>query len=254
MKLRLQVPAFDEAPTLRRVVEECLSWGERVAGSGDVSVLIIDDGSRDATPAIARELSRDPRVRVLRNDVRRGLGAAFRLGLSHARSSAADVLVHVDADGQFPLEHLGRLVEGVQRGADVVLASRFLSPALTPPMRLGNALGNRVFSRLLSALCGRRFSDVSCGFRAYSARAVAALELHGNFTYTHEVILVAQHLGLALEELAVPIRGRREHGRSKVAASRVLYGIQAAALIWETMRRLRTSPGYRALAAAPARR
>jgi glycosyltransferase involved in cell wall biosynthesis len=253
VKLQLQVPAFDEAPTLGRVVEDCLRWGERVAGSAGVSVLIIDDGSRDATPAIARELARDPRVRVLRNDVRRGLGAAFRVGLDHARSSAPDVLVNVDADGQFPLEHLPRLVDGVRRGADVVLASRFLSPALTPSMRLGNALGNRGVSLLLSALCGRRFSDVSCGFRAYSSRAVAALELRGDFTYTHEVILVAQHLGLVLEEVALPIRGRREHGRSKVAGNRVLYGIQAGALIWETARRLRTGAERPALG-APARR
>ena len=242
MKLTLQVPAFDEAPTLRRVVEDCLCWGERVAGRSGVSVLIIDDGSRDATPAIARELERDPRVTLLRNEVRRGLGAAFRRGLSHARGAAADVLVNVDGDGQFPLEHLGRLVEAVRRGADVALASRFLAPELTPAMRFGNALGNRAFSLLLSALSGQRFTDVSCGYRAYSARALAALELRGDFTYTHEVILVAQHLGLVLEEVALPIRGQRAHGRSKMADSRLLYGIQAAALIWQTARRLRSRP------------
>jgi len=90
---------------------------------------------------------------------------------------------------------------------------------------------------------GRRFAAVSCGNRAYSARALAALELHGDFTYTHEVILVAQHLGLVLEELALPIRGQRSHGRSKMADSRQPYGIKAAALIWKTAHRLRSRAG-----------
>src|SRR4051812_19561750 len=104
--LSLILPAYNEAAGIAEAVAEADDALARFAG--DYEILVVDDGSRDDTAAIAEAVARDrPRVRLLRHDVNRGYGAALRTGFEAARGA---LVAFTDADGQFDLADLERLV------------------------------------------------------------------------------------------------------------------------------------------------
>ena len=255
--LRVQIPAYNEADTIGDVVAEALRCGESLVGrQGRLSVLVVDDGSTDGTGDIVSALGRrDSRVRLHRNPHNLGLGTCFRLGLVEAVRDQADILVHIDGDGQFEAADMTALVEPIRNGmSDVVSASRFADPGKTPPMTWYRKMGNRVFARLVSAASGRPLYDVSCGFRAYSRPAMALLgeELRGEYTYTHESLVRCSRAGLRIAEVPCDIRGERAHGRSRLAPNPLIYGIRAGTILartwWEQAppARLSGASGHRA--------
>jgi hypothetical protein len=117
-----------------------------------------------------------------------------------------------------------------------VAASRFKDPGLYPDMSRTNFLGNRLMSLLVSRLTGRAFHDVSCGFRAYSRDALLRLNLFGSFTYTQETFLDFAFKDISMLEVPVEVRGRREHGSSRVASNLFRYAWQTLKIIVRTMR------------------
>jgi glycosyltransferase involved in cell wall biosynthesis len=143
-----------------------------------------------------------------------------------------DLLVSIDADGQFDPRDIPELVEPVLRGeADFATASRFKEPSLTPSMPWIKKWGNLAMSRLISSLAGQRFHDVSCGFRCYNRRAVLHLHLLGRFTYTQEAILNLCFKGLRMVEVPIRVLGERPFGKSRVARSLWRYGFRSARII-----------------------
>ena len=154
-----------------------------IAGVTTLQIVVVDDGSSDAT----RQLALDAGAHVISHGVSRGVGAAFHTALEHALATGADILVNIDGDGQFDAGEITRLVAPVVADeADFVTASRFADPALYPEMSRIKFVGNKMMSRLISFLTGKHFHDVSCGFRAYNRVAFLNLNLFGTFTYTQE--------------------------------------------------------------------
>jgi glycosyltransferase involved in cell wall biosynthesis len=245
MHLRVQVPARNEAATIEAVARKALLsldvlLGERRAGQA--SLLIIDDASTDGTRAIAERLSaEDPRVEVVSLPVSHGVGRVFREGVALAIDGGVDVLINLDGDGQFDAADLATVAGPVLAGeAELVTASRFLSIAPSPPMRLVRSLGNRALARLVSWLVGRRLSDACCGLRAFSRGALLTMRLREDFTYTQESLLECAWGGMRILERPVLVRGVRAYGRSRVSASVLRYGwLVAGILIRASMRRRR---------------
>ncbi len=236
MHLRVQIPAYNEAATLAAVTREVTAAArELLAPSDRLTVLVVDDGSTDSTQAIcAQLLTTQAELAVLRNPSRIGLGASFRIGVNDALRSDVDVLAHFDADGQFDAAELGAIVRPVRDARfDLVIGTRFLDPLRRPEMPLVRRWGNAGVAWVVSSLAGRRFTDVSCGFRAFSRRALTTLNLRGDFTYTHESILQACFAGLAIDEVAVTA-GRRRFGDSRLASSSLVYGLRAGRIIART--------------------
>ncbi len=237
MHLRLQIPAHNEAATLGRVLRDASVAARQLVGERDrLSMLVIDDGSNDTTSAVCAQLADAvPELRVHRNGRRLGLGRSFRIGVDDAIRDEVDVLAHLDGDDQFDASELGLLIRPIREsGVDVAIGSRFLDPARAPAMPLTKRLGNAAVASLVSLLTGRRFTDVSCGYRAFSRRALTHMQLRGDFTYTHESLMVAAFAGLSTTEVAVTVRGEREFGRSRLARSNVLYGLRAGRIILRT--------------------
>lgn len=228
--LMIGIPAFDEAATIARVIAAVPT---SLPGVGVIEIVVVDDGSRDATAALAAAAG----ATVLRHVQNGGVGAAFKTLVHHALETRADALVTLDGDGQFDPAHIPQLLVPIQNGtARVVTASRFLDPALVPQMPWVKKWGNRRVAALVSSLAGRRYADVSCGFRAYSRHALLHLTVYASFTYTHETFLDLAAKRIPFQEVPLPIRGVREHGKSKVASSVIRYGWRTSVILVRTYR------------------
>lgn len=230
MKLVVQLPALNEEASIGRVLD---TIPRSLPGVDEVLVLVVDDGSTDQTAELAREKG----AVVVSHAQNHGVGAAFRTGLAKATDLGADIIVTLDADGQFNPDDISTLIEPIQKGkADFVTASRFLDPALVPAMPAAKRWGNDFMARWVSSITHQRFHDVSCGFRAYSKNAYLRLNLLGNFTYTHEVFLTLAFANVPIVEVPVVVRGVREHGKSRVANNLFHYGWRTASIILKTYR------------------
>ncbi len=211
--LLVVIPCLNEEKTVGRVVAAVPS---QITGIGRIEVLVIDDGSTDSTAEQAREAGAE----VIRHSANLGLGSTFRDAVGIAISKGADVMVHIDGDGQFDPVDIPRLVDPVvTRRAHMVTASRFLDRELVPDMPAVKRWGNRGVAWIVWLLSGRRFQDVSCGFRAFSREALLRMNLFGSFTYTQETFLDLIFKNLEVLEVPVKVRGTREFGTSRVASS-----------------------------------
>ncbi len=229
-QLLVLIPALNEERTVGDVVRAVPS---KIPGVATVEVLVVDDGSRDATSRIAQEAG----AMVIERARTGGVGAAFHTGLAHALESGVDIVVTLDADGQFDPATIPELIEPVLHGqADFATASRFKDPSLVPKMPRLKLWGNRFMSWLISGLAGQRLYDVSCGMRCYNRESILQLNLLARFTYTQEVILSLAFKELRIAEVPVRIRGERRHGKSRVAHSLWRYGLKTMRIILRSYR------------------
>jgi glycosyltransferase involved in cell wall biosynthesis len=230
LRLLVAIPALDEEGTIGDVIR---GIPREIPGVRSVEVVVVDDGSTDRTSERATEAG----ARVIRHPRPRGVGAAFHSGLAYAIDRGADLIVSIDADGQFDPADIPALVDPVVSSrADFASASRFMNPALVPRMPLMKRWGNRVMSRLISRLAGQTFYDVSCGMRCYGRRAALQLHLLGRFTYTQEVFLNLAFKQLRIVEVPIAVRGEREFGDSRVAGNLWRYGLRTVQIIFRCYR------------------
>ena len=219
--LLVVVPCLNEENTVGGVVANI---PRDIEGIGKVEVLVFDDGSTDATAHRAREAGAE----VVSHQTNQGLGATFRDAVGIALSKGADILVHIDGDGQFDPADIPLLVEPVVRNqAHMVTASRFLERDLIPKMPVVKLLGNRGVAYIVWLLSGKRFRDVSCGFRVFSRETLLRMNLFGSFTYTQESFLDLIFKDLTILEIPVKVRGTREFGTSRVASSIPRYAVRS---------------------------
>lgn len=230
MKLCIMMPALNEEATIADVIGRI---PREIPEITEISVVVIDDGSVDGTKRLAEEAG----ARVIRHGRTRGVGAAFQAGLAEALKWDADFMVSMDSDGQFDPAHIPLLLQPLLNNeAGFVTASRFKEKELVPKMPLIKYWGNRFMSAVVSLLAGRKFYDVSCGFRAFSRDTLQQLNLFGHFTYTQETVLELSYKGVSIVEVPVPIRGTRQHGNSRMASNLFRYGWNTSKIIFRSVR------------------
>nr|MDQ3570751.1 alkaline phosphatase family protein [Actinomycetota bacterium] len=200
------LPVLDEAPTVEEVVRRV----PVSVGGHPVEVVVVNDGSSDSSPELARAAGAD----VVTHEDRRGLGAAVRTGLAEARRRGAVAAAFLDADGEYDPSQLESLVEPILAGrADYVVGSRFRGSIET--MLVRRRVGNRLLTALTSVLARRRLSDAQSGFRALGREALASATISHDYNYAQ--VLTLELLGKGFGYAEVPIRYRwRSHGRSYV--------------------------------------
>jgi uncharacterized membrane protein YbhN (UPF0104 family) len=209
----LFLPAHDEAATVAAVVRRAPS---SVAGR-PVRVLVVDDGSSDATAHEAAAAGAE----VVRHPVNRGLGAAVRTGLARALELDPAAVAFCDADGEYAPEELGRVVGPILEGrADYVVGSRFAGRI--DRMHPHRRLGNRVLTGWVRWVARRRdLTDGQSGYRALSPPAAATAEIVHDYNYAQ--VLTLDLLAKGYRYAEVPISYRfREAGRSFVRIGRYL--------------------------------
>lgn len=225
----ISIPALDEAATVGLVLE---SLPTSLEGASAVAHMVVDDGSTDRTADVAEEHG----AHVVRHRRNLGLGHAFNTSVGEALALGADILVTIDADGQFDPGEIPLLVRPIVEGhADVVTGNRFHEGRRPESMPRVRYLGNLFFSKLLSTLLGEGIDDVSCGFRAYSREALLNLNLFGRQTYTQESLLDIVHKGLRVAEVPISVHYHKDR-KSRVARSLVRYGVNALKIIMRTAR------------------
>ena len=219
MKVVALIPAFNEESTIRTVVTNVKKHVD--------SVLVIDDGSTDQTVREAEMAG----ATVISHTHNRGVGASFKTGLQACLKDKADVMVTLDADGQFNPEDIPRIIEPILSGkADFVTASRFLNQEHVAGMGRTKQFGNNLFTGLVNRLTNLKMSDTQCGFRAYGKEALLRLVVFGDFTYTQEVFLDLAHKNVRIAEVPIEVRPRLK-GKSKVVKNPFSYGFRAIKII-----------------------
>jgi glycosyltransferase involved in cell wall biosynthesis len=219
------MPAFNEEKLIGGVLDRIPDYVD--------TIVVVDDGSTDETPHIAR--AKDDLV--VTHNINRGVGAAFQTGVDKALELNADIMVTIDADGQFDPKDINQLIDPISDGdADFVTASRFKEKKLAPTMSRLKYWGNIGISRLISFLTGQKFYDVSCGFRAYSKEALLRLNLFGAFTYTQETIMDLAFKNIAIQEVPISIQGQRKYGQSKVTSNLFRYAYRTSKIIFRAFR------------------
>jgi glycosyltransferase involved in cell wall biosynthesis len=133
-----------------------------------VDCLVVDDGSSDNTAAVAISAG----ARVVSHGRNQGVGMAFQSAVQYAWENDYDLLVGIDADGQFDPAEIPMLIQPLlDNRADMVVGNRFTQgrPEYMPPIKFR---GNKMVAALVSSISGQKFQDVSCGFRAYNREAL----------------------------------------------------------------------------------
>jgi len=231
MKLVVIIPALNEEETIASVIDRIPS---HIEGVDTTEVVVVDDGSSDRTAELAAAAG----AVVVSHPVNRGVGAAFGTGLDAALRRGADLIVNIDADGQFEPEDIPALIRPIlTEGYGFVTCTRFSRKELVPEMPRLNRWGNALLARLVNwIIWSPRFTDVSCGFRAYSREAALRLNLFGRFTYTQEMLIDLASKGVAMTEVPLRVRGTRQQGKSRVADSLWLYGVKAGTILLRATR------------------
>ncbi len=200
-------PAHNEEANLQGLVEEALETLPTLAERFEI--VIVDDGSRDATPAMADALAAShAEVRVVHHPTNLGYGAALRSGFAAARYG---VLGFTDGDRQFRVADLGRLLEVLMAGPEPALPGSSSAPDVVVGYRIQRAdpLVRTVYARLYRLanriFFGLRVRDVDCACKVFRRNALAGLSVEsGGAFFSAELLIKLQAAGHRVAEVGVP--------------------------------------------------
>ena len=210
--LSIFFPAYNEEGAIERTVRDAVAAARSVAG--DFEVIVVDDGSADATAGIVEKLAaEDPRVRLVRHPTNRGYGAAIRTGLG---SATKDLVFYSDADGQF---HLDELPATLEQARSVPVVAGYRIKRSDPWHRLFIA---RTYRLIVFAVFGLRVRDIDCAWKLFRREALEGLVLESNGAFiSSELLIKLRRNGVPIHEVGVH-HYPRTTGVSKGATPKVI--------------------------------
>jgi dolichol-phosphate mannosyltransferase len=209
------IPAYRAAHTLAQVVQPLR------AALPEARVIVVDDGSPDATAAVAEEVA-DCTIRLAGN---RGKGAALRAGFAYALRFGDEIVLTLDADGQHDPSYAPVLFAALD-GHDVVIGQRARSGSSMPlRRRLTNALASIAIARL----AGIRLDDTQSGFRAIRRRVLERVDARGDrYEFETDFLIRAGRAGFRVCNATIPtVYGATSHFRSVSDSVRIVRAIWA---------------------------
>lgn len=205
-ELSIVIPAFNEenrlGATLARIHDYFSGRSPALAG---IEVIVVDDGSTDATARVAQDLSRSMLcLRVISNGRNRGKGYSVGQGILHARGRIA---LFTDADLSSPIEECERLFDAIQAGNDIAIGSRAIDRTLIAvhQSRFREITGI-IFNRLVRMFTGLSIEDTQCGFKAFllpACRIIFEQQRIEGFGFDPEILFLARRHGLRIAEVPV---------------------------------------------------
>lgn len=224
-RLFAQVCALNEEESIAGVIR---SIPRHIPGIASVTVIVVNDGSTDNTVEQAVHAGADLIVHHAGN---KGLARSFQDGLDTCLEHGADIIVNIDADGQYRGEDIPALIEPIRRGqADVVIGDRQVGSLehFSPAKRLLQKLG----SWTVQQASGVSVPDAVSGFRAYSREAALRLFVTSQFSYTVQTLIQSGKLGLVVA--SVPITARHTPRPSRLHRGTLHFISQQALILLRT--------------------
>ena len=205
-------PAFNEEQNIRTLIELARRILPDLAETWEI--IIVDDGSQDATGAMCDELAAvHPQVHTIHHSTNRGYGAALKSGIIAAKH---DLIFFTDSDGQFDLKELGQLI---QWSDEYEIVAGYRKKRRDPPPRLVNALAWNVLVRIV---LGVKVRDIDCAFKLFRREVFNRVQIRsvGAMVNT-EVLAQAMRLGMRIHEVEVT-HFPRQYGKPSGANVRVI--------------------------------
>ncbi len=232
MRLIINIPAFNEEAVIGKTIT---NMPRHYSGIDEVLIQVVDDGSTDRTAAVAKEAGADF---VLKHYINRKLGVMFATASENALKEGADIMVNIDADGQFDSGEIQKLIDPILRNqADMVVGDRF-SQSSAQNIPWIKDFFNRLGASLVGSFLNVKTDDLTCGFRAHSRETLLRLNNPTGFTYTQETIIDA--VGKNLRILWVPVQVTYFADRkSKIVKSVYSFVNNSARIILKAVRDVR---------------
>jgi glycosyltransferase involved in cell wall biosynthesis len=218
------VPAYNEASVIADVIGE-------IKAAGDYLLLVVDDGSKDETYAVAQAV---PGVIALRHRINRGKGAATKTGIVAANLLGADIIVTMDGDGQHDPGDIENLIAPIVSDAcDVVLGTRQKIKGEMPFFKI---IANKIGNVVTWILYGIHVSDSQSGFRAYSRFAAKIIDTKADkYEYDSKVIREINNNRLRFVEVPIKVR-YTDYSMGKPQKQGFINGLKTLArMIWGTL-------------------
>ena len=193
--------SFNEEKNIGRTIKEC----KVLKKIFPIEIIIVDAASKDKTIEIAKHLKVD---RILKFPYKRGKGADFWAGGLVAKG---DYIVQIDTDHQFQPSEIPFFVDSLDKGADVVIGTRFNGGKIEKgSITYRNLLGNWIMSAAASFASGVKITDVMAGFKGFRKNAFLALDLRErHFEYEAEIVVKAVRMGMNLIQIPITYTKRR---------------------------------------------
>ncbi len=202
MRFSVVVPAFEESARIGGTVTAVRGALAGVAADGGLEVIVVDDGSTDATAAVATAAG----ARVVRLEANRGKGAAVRAGVL---ASVGRCVAFIDADLAYPPAQLGDLLDAVESGSDVAVGNRLLPASTTTATpSLLRVLSGRLFNVLTATVVLGQYRDTQCGLKAFrsdAARQIFTRTRLDGFAFDVEVLHLVERDRMSLTEVPVTL-------------------------------------------------
>jgi glycosyltransferase involved in cell wall biosynthesis len=230
MSILINIPAYNESKTIESVIS---SLPKKLFGH-DVCVQVIDDGSTDDTVNLAKKAG----ANVISHTYNQWVGAAFRSAVQNFLASGSDIMVNIDADGQFDVADIPALVSPIlDQKTDIVIGSRFSGKDAKKIPWIKSVL-NRLIASFVGWLMGRKIDDLTCGFRAYNRESLLRLNLATSYTYTQETIIDAFGKNLRILWIPVSVEYFSER-KSRVVKTITSYIARSLSIILRAVRDVR---------------
>lgn len=216
------IPAYNEEATITDVIQHTKPFVDKI--------LVINDGSTDAT----KQISIQAGAKVIDNIVNRGLGQTMKRGYEEALRLDADIVVQLDADGQYLANEIPLLIQPIlDNEADLVLGSRLEN--IQYKMPIFKKIGNKAFSSVLRMLTGADVSDGQTGFRAMRREVLETAMPDNKYTYTQEMIIKTAKEGWRIRSVPITFV-KRADGESRLISHPFSYAWRSWVIITRTLR------------------
>ncbi|MFH1895575.1 MAG: glycosyltransferase family 2 protein, partial [archaeon] len=213
----------NEEKTIALVIREAKQYLK----NENYKILVLDDGSTDKTAENAGKEN----ALVVSHPRNFGLAETFKSEMKECLKLKPEMIIHLDADGQYDLKEIPLMIKEIRKGTDLVLASRFLGKIEEMPLL--KKAGNIAFSKVISNITKQKITDAQTGFRAFNAR-VAELDIRANYTYTQEQIIRAVKEKLSVKE--IPCVFRKRDDKSRLISNPFDYAIKAGINLFRVYR------------------
>jgi 2-polyprenyl-3-methyl-5-hydroxy-6-metoxy-1,4-benzoquinol methylase len=231
VKLSVVIPVYNERYLVRELVRRVLAVS--VPEIRELELLIVDDGSRDGSREILRELAAEhpERIRLFEQERNQGKGAAIRRGIAAA---SGDLVVFQDADLEYDPRDYGHLVRPfLEDGADVVYGSRFLASGRRRVLYFRHTLGNRLLTLLSNWFTDLNLTDMETCYKVFRAPLIKSLPIRSNdFAMEPEITAKVAKRDCRLFEVPISYLGRTYREGKKIGARDAWKALRAIVRFW----------------------